>query len=66
MGDDFIFTICCPSCGNVIGKSFKGARTFTRCPRCSADLYYEIDDSGIVVKIRGKPKSPPEVPSIPA
>lgn len=66
MGEDFLFTVCCPSCGQVVGKSFNGARTFTKCSKCSAELFYETKDSGTSVIILKEPKTPPAVPQVPA
>lgn len=54
---EFLFTICCPSCGAVVGKSFKGAKTFTRCPKCAAELYYETKENRTTVTITREPKT---------
>ncbi len=66
MGEEFLFTVCCPSCGKVLARSFIGAKTFTHCPRCEAELYYETTVNGTTVKMTKEPKNPPVVPSVPA
>lgn len=62
--DEFLFTLCCPSCGAIVGKSFRGARTFTRCSKCAADLYYETKEKGTTVIITKDPKTLPIVPIV--
>ena len=66
MKDDFPFAIYCPSCGTFISRSLRGTRTHTKCPKCQAGLFYEVGDSGPTIKITKEPKSPPEVPAVPA
>lgn len=63
MGDEFLFTVCCPCCGTVIGKSFVGSRTFTHCSKCSADIFYETKKDGPNIKIIKGPKNLPKIPS---
>jgi hypothetical protein len=65
MGEDYLFTVCCPSCGTVIAKSFRGSRTFARCTKCSAELFYETKDNGTVIRFSKEPKTPPVVPAVP-
>ena len=66
MQDEILFTLCCPCCGTVAGKTFRGSRTFTRCSKCSVDLYYETTEYGATIKIMEAPKTLPKVPVIPA
>ena len=62
--DEFLFTVCCPSCGTIVGKSFRGARTFIRCSKCAADLYYETKEKVTTVTIMQDPKTLPIVPIV--
>lgn len=62
--DEFLFTVCCPSCGTIVGKSFRGARTFIRCSKCAADLYYETKEKVTTVTIMKDPKTLPIVPIV--
>jgi len=64
MGSDFLFTICCPSCGSVISKSFYGTKTFIHCPKCSAELFYEVEESGTIIRITKEPKNRPLIPVV--
>ena len=62
--DNYLFTVCCPVCGTIVGKSFQGARTFTRCSKCASELYYETKDKGTTVTIMKDPKNSPIVPIV--
>ena len=62
--NEFLFTVCCPSCGTIVGKSFRGARTFTRCSKCAAELYYETEEKRTTVTITKDPKTLPIVPIV--
>jgi len=64
MDKDFLFTVCCPSCGAVIGKSFYGSKTYTHCPKCSAELFYEIEERGPKIQITKEPKNRPLIPTV--
>lgn len=66
MDDDYLFAVCCPICGSTVSKFFRGARTYIRCSKCSADLFYETDAHGTTVKLTKEPKKPPVVPTVPA
>lgn len=66
MGKDFIFTICCPSCATIVGKSYNGSKTFTHCPKCQAELYYEVKENSSTIMITKAPKHLPIAPALPA
>ena len=64
MSEEYAFTICCLICGTVLGKSFRGSRTITKCPKCSAELFYQTKGNGTEVTLTKEPKNMQEVPSI--
>ena len=66
MKDDFPFAVCCSSCGTMLSRSYKGTRSYTHCPKCGAELFYEVNENGPTVKITKEPKNPPIVPAVPA
>lgn len=65
MSEDFLQTVCCSSCGAVLSKSFCGTKSYVRCPKCQAELYYEVDKRGATIKILKEPKNPPIIPAVP-
>jgi len=66
MREKFLHTICCSSCGKVLSKSFQGTQTYINCPRCGAELYYEVGENGPTIKMLKEPKNPPVIPQVPA
>lgn len=66
MKEDFPFAVCCTSCGSLLSRSFTGTRTITHCPKCGAELFYEVSESGPYIKMIKGPKNPPKVSEIPA
>ena len=66
MSTKFPYMICCPCCGHPLSKSYEGTKSFIHCPKCRAEWYYEVRESGTTIKILKEPKSLPEVPEVPA
>ena len=65
MSEDFLQTVCCSSCGSVLSNSFGGTKSYVRCPKCQAELYYEAGKHGATIKIIKEPKNPPVIPAVP-
>ena len=66
MSEKFLHTVCCSSCGAVLSKSFNGTKSYVHCPKCQAELYYEVGENGPTIKILKEPKNPPISPAVPA
>lgn len=60
----FLHTICCNSCGTVLSKSYSGTESYVHCPKCQAELYYTVEDTGPTIRIIKKPKNLPVPPAL--
>ena len=41
----------CSSCGHKFGRSGNGTQTETFCPKCGAEIEYEVNDTTVIVKL---------------
>ena len=65
MSEKAIYTVCCSRCGKVLGKSFEGTKTYTRCPKCKTDVFYEVLEDGPRIKIIKDSGKMPRTPLVP-
>lgn len=66
MIENFPFAICCTSCSSLLSRSFTGTRTITHCPKCGAELFYEVKENGPYIKMLKEPKKLPKIAEITA
>lgn len=62
MTEKFPYYICCSRCGRVLSKSYEGTKAYVHCPKCKAELYYEVGEDVSTIQIVKKSKNQP-VPS---